>query len=126
MKREMDTFSLNQYQYAAQNVDAATRLGRAKSQYQNLLLNAKDIAEFCKTPQRSTPSRSMTNIPPPLPYGHDTFNDTELVESLQSEIDRLKAKLNTVIEAAENTCEEFRQNEVKIIRIGHYKSVKWL
>ena len=105
---------------------AHQRLTKARSQYESLLLTAKGMETDIlpgKLSTSSTSARLTTKLTPtyaPTPairarpsVAHNVESDGEdLVLYLQEEIDRLKAKVNSIINDAENTYKEFQANEV--------------
>jgi hypothetical protein len=130
--------------------NTSSRLDRARSQYEDLLLNARGIVDPSAAeasaaaagyhgedeyqyPYRSSYLDHDNMYPHSLPSERydvvaagqredELFvlgleDEGNLVISLQNEIDRLKLKLNSVLEAAERSCEEFQRSEVCRLQI---------
>jgi hypothetical protein len=101
---------------------SSSRLDKARNQYELLLLNAKNIVEPIHS---SDDDRDIRVLDDNLLGGSSSSfrkrpsevfgvreTEEELIFSMQNEIDRLKSKLNSVLQAAEKNCEEFQRAQV--------------
>ena len=111
---------------------SASRLQRARHQYENLLIHAGEIVQDDSSPTKpgsngtmlssyaqqssmasnprfdSSPSKSSGQI---YPYRKQS-EESEIIISLQEEIDRLRSKLESVLGTAEATYEEAQRDQV--------------
>lgn len=112
--------------------DASTsRLQRARHQYENLLLHAGEIVKEEPSPNKSMGPMSVNSFsqtrrrpdlssPPKLGLQHGTRIDrrfsteSDIIISLQEEIDRLREKLDNVLGTAEMTYEQAKISQVSL------------